>query len=91
MSTLPMERPARLSISVRWDGTTESSCTLLGCSMSTLVTPDDLSLLGHEEYPWLTLITCRGYDEAGNSYAYRVGVRAVLVDVVPEDYDSRVQ
>jgi LPXTG-site transpeptidase (sortase) family protein len=39
------------------------------------------SVLKHEELPWVTLITCRGYDEASNSYKYRVVVRAVLVEV----------
>jgi len=39
------------------------------------------SALKHEELPWVTLITCRGYDEASNSYKYRVIVRAVLVEV----------
>lgn len=35
----------------------------------------------HEDLPWVTLITCRGYDETSNSYKYRVVVRAVLVQV----------
>jgi LPXTG-site transpeptidase (sortase) family protein len=39
------------------------------------------SVFRHEELPWVTLITCRGYDEASNSYKYRVVVRAVLVEV----------
>jgi LPXTG-site transpeptidase (sortase) family protein len=39
------------------------------------------SVITHEELPWVTLITCRGYDEASNSYKYRVVVRAVLVEV----------
>jgi len=38
-------------------------------------------MLKHEELPWVTLVTCRGYDEASNSYRYRVLVRAVLVEV----------
>ena len=46
------------------------------------VTPEAISLvIKHEELPWVTLITCRGYDEASNSYKYRVVVRAVLVEV----------
>ena len=46
------------------------------------VKPDAVSsLIKHEELPWLTLVTCRGYDEASNSYAYRVVVRAVLASV----------
>jgi LPXTG-site transpeptidase (sortase) family protein len=44
--------------------------------------PQDVStMLKHQELPWLTLVTCRGYDEASNSYQYRVLVRAVLVEV----------
>ena len=37
------------------------------------------SVIKHEELPWVTLITCRGYDEASNSYKFRVAVKAVLV------------
>ena len=39
------------------------------------------AMMKHEELPWLTLVTCRGYDETSGSYKYRVLVRAVLVDV----------
>jgi len=45
------------------------------------VAPDDENVIPHEEISWLTLITCRGYDEAAGSYRWRVVVRAVLVDV----------
>jgi LPXTG-site transpeptidase (sortase) family protein len=46
------------------------------------VRPDDTSsIFQHEEYPWLTLVTCRGYDEQSDSYIYRIVVRAVLVAV----------
>jgi LPXTG-site transpeptidase (sortase) family protein len=38
----------------------------------------------HEDYPWLTLITCQGYQEDSDSYRYRVIVRAVQVKVEPE-------
>ena len=49
---------------------------------NTLVLPEDTSsVLKHEEYPWLTLITCQGYDHATNSYRYRVVVRAVQVSI----------
>jgi len=46
-----------------------------------LVRPDDLSILQHETYDWLTLLTCRGYDEADNTYRWRWVVQAVLVRV----------
>ncbi|MCJ7622564.1 MAG: class F sortase [Anaerolineaceae bacterium] len=40
--------------------------------------PDDTSsVYKHEEYPWLTLITCQGFDEESDSYNWRVMVRAV--------------
>jgi len=46
------------------------------------VQPDDTSsVFKHENYPWLTLITCKGYDEDSDSYRWRVAVRAVQVDV----------
>jgi LPXTG-site transpeptidase (sortase) family protein len=46
------------------------------------VRPNDTSMVTrHEEYPWLTLLTCRGYDPASGQYLYRVAVRAVLVEV----------
>jgi LPXTG-site transpeptidase (sortase) family protein len=48
---------------------------------SELVSPSDASVLRHEELPWLTLITCQGFDEASNSYRNRLAVRAVLVKV----------
>lgn len=48
------------------------------------VRPDDLSVLRHEEYSWLTLITCRGYNETTDNYRYRQVVRAVLIAVEPE-------
>ncbi len=42
------------------------------------------STLKHEEYPWLTLITCKSYNEKTGNYAYRTVVHAVLVKVVDE-------
>ncbi len=46
------------------------------------VTPWQVSsVITHKTQPWVTLITCRGYDEASNSYNYRVAVGAVLVAV----------
>jgi LPXTG-site transpeptidase (sortase) family protein len=42
------------------------------------------SALKHEEYPWLTLITCKSYNEQTGEYAYRTVVRAVLVSVIDE-------
>ena len=42
------------------------------------------SVIRHEQYPWLTLITCQGYDELTNSYRSRVVVRAVQVEIKSE-------
>jgi len=45
------------------------------------VQPDDLSVLEHDEYTWLTLITCTDYDPLGGEYKERAVVRAVLLEV----------
>ncbi|MEZ0397354.1 MAG: sortase [Anaerolineales bacterium] len=45
------------------------------------VLPANMTVLQHEDYAWLTLITCRGYNEASNTYRYRQVVRAVLVRI----------
>ncbi|HEY5157126.1 MAG TPA: class F sortase, partial [Anaerolineales bacterium] len=48
----------------------------------TQVSPNDTAaMMKHQTIPWITLVTCRGYDQSSNSYKYRVLVRAVLVDV----------
>jgi alpha-tubulin suppressor-like RCC1 family protein/sortase (surface protein transpeptidase) len=44
--------------------------------------------LQHEEYDWVTLLTCERYDEASGNYAYRRVVRAVLIDVLPDWWDG---
>lgn len=49
-----------------------------------VVEPNDTSALKHEERPWLTLVTCKDYDEKTNTYRKRVVVRAVLVSVTAE-------
>jgi len=46
-----------------------------------LIAADNQRAVRHEEFPWLTLITCKGYNENTNSYNYRVIVRAVLIEV----------
>jgi LPXTG-site transpeptidase (sortase) family protein len=45
------------------------------------VDPDLIGFLPHEDYPWLTLITCKGYNQKTNSYDWRVLVRAVQTRV----------
>jgi LPXTG-site transpeptidase (sortase) family protein len=49
-----------------------------------LTTPTNTAPLHHEEYDWVTLLTCERYSSAYDSYRYRRVVRAVLVSVVPE-------
>ena len=49
-----------------------------------IVLPHDSETIQHEEYPWLTLVTCRGFNEVTGKYNYRVRVRAVLVDTRPD-------
>ncbi len=48
------------------------------------VVPTDVSIFGHEERSWLTLVTCQGYNEADDTYKYRIVVRAVLMSVKPD-------
>jgi LPXTG-site transpeptidase (sortase) family protein len=44
--------------------------------------PEEIdAMLRHEESPWLTLVTCRGYDEKTGFYSLRVLVRAELVSI----------
>jgi sortase (surface protein transpeptidase) len=49
-----------------------------------LVSPGAVSVLKHEDYDWVTLITCQGYDTERGDYRYRRVLRAVLVDVSSE-------
>jgi LPXTG-site transpeptidase (sortase) family protein len=48
------------------------------------VQPDDQKVLKHEELPWVTLLTCQGYDEAKGTYRWRLAVKAVQVKVASE-------
>jgi LPXTG-site transpeptidase (sortase) family protein len=48
---------------------------------NTSVLPNDPSPFRHEEYPWLTLVTCLGYDPRFDTYNYRQVARAVLIEV----------
>ncbi len=47
------------------------------------VYPDNLSVLQHKDRDWLTLITCKDYNESQDAYTYRIAVQAVLVEVTP--------
>lgn len=46
--------------------------------------PEDVSVLRHETYDWVTLISCQDFDPASSSYPWRAVVRAVLVRVESE-------
>jgi LPXTG-site transpeptidase (sortase) family protein len=48
---------------------------------NTVVDPNNASVFAHEDKAWLTLVTCKEYDEKTNTYGKRVVVRAVLVAV----------
>ncbi len=45
------------------------------------VKPDDLSILDHQDDPYLTLVTCKSFSEKTQSYQWRVIVEAVLISV----------
>lgn len=49
-----------------------------------VTTPKDSSVFKHEKEAWLTLITCKDFDEKTNTYLKRVVIRAVLVKVEAE-------
>jgi LPXTG-site transpeptidase (sortase) family protein len=49
-----------------------------------VIAPNNTSVLKHETDSWLTLVTCKDYNEATNSYANRISVRAVLISVQKE-------
>ncbi len=51
---------------------------------TSLVAPDDISVLRHEEQSWLTLITCDQFDVKTQAYLRRVAVRSVLIDIDSE-------
>jgi LPXTG-site transpeptidase (sortase) family protein len=50
-----------------------------------LVSPNSAWPYRHEDLDWVTLVTCQGFDEEHGTYRSRLVIRAVLVDVRPED------
>ncbi len=46
------------------------------------VDPNNEQILAHKDHDWITLITCKGYDEARDIYWWRTAVQAVLVEIV---------
>ncbi|MGD8456138.1 MAG: sortase [Anaerolineales bacterium] len=49
-----------------------------------LTTPGNSTPLRHEDYDWITLLTCERYSPTYETYRFRRVVRAVLIDVSPE-------
>jgi LPXTG-site transpeptidase (sortase) family protein len=49
-----------------------------------IVSPANVRSLRHEELPWLTMITCRGYNDTSGEFLWRTVVRAVQVDIKSE-------
>jgi LPXTG-site transpeptidase (sortase) family protein len=48
------------------------------------ISPANIStVFKHQEYSWVTLVTCEEYDAKAGVYKYRRMVRAVLISVVP--------
>jgi LPXTG-site transpeptidase (sortase) family protein len=51
---------------------------------TSLVSARNLSVMdAKDDYSWITLVTCEGYDAASGDYWYRRAVSAVLVEVIP--------
>ena len=47
-----------------------------------VVLPENMSIVNQtEDYSWLNLVTCKGFNEDREEYLYRLIVRAILVDV----------
>ena len=49
------------------------------------ILPSNISVVfTHEEYDWITLVTCEDYNAKTGLYTYRRMVRAVLISIIPE-------
>ena len=48
-------------------------------AIKTVVDSNFKAMFKHEELPWITLATCKGFDSESGEYLYRTLVRAVLV------------
>ncbi len=49
-----------------------------------VIAPDDMSVLKHEDKAWITLLTCKTYNEKTKTYENRIAVRAVLTSIEPD-------
>jgi LPXTG-site transpeptidase (sortase) family protein len=54
------------------------------------VSPFNTSVLQHEDEAWLTLLTCKTYNESTGTYASRIAVRAVLIGTAEDKTSSKV-
>ena len=50
-------------------------------AVNRFVHPENTSALDHQDLPYLTLITCHGYDATSSSYTWRTVVQAVQVGI----------
>jgi LPXTG-site transpeptidase (sortase) family protein len=48
------------------------------------VDPDDISVLGHKDRSWITLLTCEEYDSQAGAYKKRIAVQAVLMSITAD-------
>ncbi len=48
------------------------------------VRPEDTTVLGHKDRDWVTLITCKEFDETSKTYKMRTAVQAVLISVIAD-------
>jgi sortase A len=46
------------------------------------IQPNDSSVLAHKDLSWITLLTCKDYNEITQTYASRIAAQAVLISVV---------
>jgi LPXTG-site transpeptidase (sortase) family protein len=52
------------------------------------VSPYNTSVLQHEDESWVTLLTCKTYNESTNTYSNRIAVRAVLIGTAKDKTTS---
>jgi LPXTG-site transpeptidase (sortase) family protein len=49
------------------------------------ISPFNTSVLKHEDEPWITLITCKTYNETTGAYTNRIAVRAILAGILDDE------
>lgn len=52
------------------------------------ISPNNMIVLDHKDEAWLTLITCKDYNESTNTYSNRIAIQAVLIKVVQDKTSS---